>query len=38
MLSPILNKEVACRIGVIKDGDKELIDRTEKYLTIKSIK
>ena len=38
MLSPILNKVVACRIGVIKDGDRELIERTEKYLTIKPIK
>ena len=38
MLSPILNTEVACRIGVIKDGDRELIERTEKYLTIKPIK
>jgi hypothetical protein len=34
----MLKKEVACRIGVMKEGDKELIELTEKYLTIKPMK
>ncbi len=38
MYSPMLKKEVACRIGVMKKGDKELIELTEKYLTIKPMK
>lgn len=38
MFSPILNREVACRIGVMKPSDKELIEHTEKYLTTKQLK
>lgn len=34
LFSPILEKEVAVRIGVIKDGDLELMTKTDKNLPL----